>query len=141
MQRSRASGIAEHITRAARLSDDDVRAIVRGASVFVVPSLIEGFGLPAVEAMAAGTPLVVSDIDVLREVTDGAALTFDPADPARLADAILRALDDDESGRERVVRGRSRAAQFTWSRAAKGTLAVYEALLEKGTGVVSPRLR
>jgi glycosyltransferase involved in cell wall biosynthesis len=125
----RASSAAAQIVVTRALEDDALRALVRGARAFVVPSLIEGFGLPALEAMAAGTPLVVSDIEALREVTGDAALSFNPHDPAQLAEAILRALDNNAAGRERVARGRARAAQFTWSRAASGTLAVYERLL------------
>jgi glycosyltransferase involved in cell wall biosynthesis len=95
-----------------------------------VPSLAEGFGLPALEAMALGTPLVASNIDALREVSGGAALLFDPSDPAQLASVILRALDDDVLRRDLSAKGRARAAQFTWSRAAAQTLSVYERLLE-----------
>jgi glycosyltransferase involved in cell wall biosynthesis len=126
----RASSAAGQISMIGGLEDDQLRALIRGARAFVVPSLLEGFGLPALEAMAAGTPLVVSDIEALREVAGDAALTFDPNDPAQLAQAILRALDTD-AGRARVAQGRARAAQFTWSRAASGTLAVYQRLLER----------
>jgi glycosyltransferase involved in cell wall biosynthesis len=126
----RASSAAGQISVTRAMEDDDLRALILGARAFVVPSLLEGFGLPALEAMASGTPLVVSDIEALREVTDDAALRFDPASPAQLAQAILRALDNDAAGRERVARGRTRAARFTWSRAASATLAVYERLLK-----------
>jgi len=137
----RAAGLADHVVVRERLSDDELREAIRGARVFVVPSLAEGFGLPALEAMAVGTPLVVSDIEPLREVTDGAALLFSPSDPHDLAAAILRLLTDAGLGASLAARGRARAAQFTWSRAADQTLAVYEQVLskklsKKGTGVV-----
>ena len=128
----RSSGLTDHISVTGALADADLRATIAGARVFVVPSLIEGFGLPALEAMAVGTPLVVSDIDALREVTGDAALRFDPADPRQLADAILRALDDEALRSDLAARGRARAALFTWSRTAAGTLAVYEQVLGKG---------
>ncbi|HWF83462.1 MAG TPA: glycosyltransferase family 1 protein [Vicinamibacterales bacterium] len=138
----RSSGLSNHVSVSRRLVDDDLRALISGARVFVVPSLIEGFGLPALEAMALGTPLVVSDIDALREVTADAALRFDPTDARQLAEAILRLLDDDALRRGVVARGRARAAKFTWERTAAGTLAVYESVLaEKGTGVVSSPVR
>ena len=137
----RSSGQADHISVTPAVADADLRALIRGARVFVVPSLVEGFGLPALEAMAAGTPLVVSDIEALREVVAGAALRFDPADPTQLAESILRVLDDDRLARDLVERGRARAAPFTWARAAAATLAVYERVLKPGSGAVSPDLR
>jgi glycosyltransferase involved in cell wall biosynthesis len=126
----RASHLTDHVIVRDQLTDDELRHVISGARLFVVPSLAEGFGLPALEAMALGTPLVASNIDALREVSGGAALLFDPSDPAQLASVILRALDDDVLRRDLSAKGRARAAQFTWSRAAAQTLSVYERLLE-----------
>jgi glycosyltransferase involved in cell wall biosynthesis len=127
--RIRSAALDSHVTITGSLNDHDLRALVSGARVFVVPSLVEGFGLPALEAMALGTPLVISDTEALREVTGGAALRFDPADPAQLADAIIRVLEDEAFGRDLSLRGRARAAQFRWSSTAAQTLAVYDRVL------------
>jgi alpha-1,3-rhamnosyl/mannosyltransferase len=125
----RSANLDPHVTVTGSLHDDDLRALMSGARVFVVPSLVEGFGLPALEAMALGTPLVISDTEALREVTGGAALRFDPADPAQLADVIVSALEDDALRRDLAARGRARAAQFRWPRTAAETLAVYDRVL------------
>jgi glycosyltransferase involved in cell wall biosynthesis len=103
---------------------------MRDAAIFVVPSLVEGFGLPALEAMALGTPLIVSDTPALREVTGDAALAFDPFSDAALASAIATLLDDDGLRAELAARGRRRARAFEWSRCAEQTLAVYDRVLQ-----------
>jgi glycosyltransferase involved in cell wall biosynthesis len=134
----RAATLDAHVTITGSLNDDGLRALVGGARVFVVPSLVEGFGLPALEAMALGTPLVISDIEALREVTGGAALRFDPANPAQLAEVIIGALDDEALRRDLAVRGRARAAQFRWSSTAAQTLAVYDRVLTTRPAPGSP---
>jgi glycosyltransferase involved in cell wall biosynthesis len=98
------------------------------ADVFVYPSLYEGFGLPVVEAMASGTPVVASSCAALAEIADGAALLPDPGDPEQIAAAIEKCLDASTADDLRS-RGRKRAAHFTWSRSAAATLAVYEQVL------------
>jgi alpha-1,3-rhamnosyl/mannosyltransferase len=127
--RTRSAKLDPHVRVTGSLTDDDLRALVSGARVFVVPSLVEGFGLPAVEAMALGTPVVISDTEALREVTGDAALRFDPADPAQLANVIIGVLEDDARRRDLAARGRARAAQFRWPRTAAQTLAVYDRVL------------
>ena len=94
-------------------------ALVRGAIALVMPSLEEGFGLPVLEAMAAGTPVIASDIPALREVTEGHAFHVDP----RSVDAIASAMRT--VTREHVGAARARAAQFTWRRCAELTREVY----------------
>ena len=89
----------------------ELAALYRGASVVVYPSRYEGFGMPIVEAMACGAPVVASAHGSLDEASGDAALRADPLDPAALADAIRRALADPEP---LVARGREHAAQFTW---------------------------
>jgi glycosyltransferase involved in cell wall biosynthesis len=125
----RAAALDAHVTITGSLNDDDLRGLVSGARVFVVPSLVEGFGLPAIEALALGTPLVISDIEALREVTGDAALRFDPANSTQLAEAIAGVLEDDALGRDLAARGRARAARFRWSNTAAQTLAVYDRVL------------
>jgi len=122
-------GLGSRVTITGPLPDDDLAALMRRVSVFVVPSIIEGFGLPALEVMAAGVPLVVSDAEALVEVTGDVALRFPATDSAVLAARIGELLDDPGRAAECVRRGRARAQQFTWQRSAAHTLAVYNALL------------
>jgi|HubBroStandDraft_3_1064219.scaffolds.fasta_scaffold10006_2 glycosyltransferase involved in cell wall biosynthesis len=114
---------------AAELAD-----LYRGATVVVLPSLYEGFGLPAVEAMAAGAPLVVSDIPVLHEVAGDAALYAPPDRPERWADALARLLGDPALRRELAARGRLRRELFDWSRAADSTVAAWRAAVRAAAG-------
>lgn len=100
-------------------------AIYRGAIALVLPSLEEGFGLPAVEAMAAGTPVLASAIPALEEVTGGSALLFDPRSLPALEGAMTRMLQDETLRENLVSRGRARAAMFSWEACARATVDVY----------------
>jgi glycosyltransferase involved in cell wall biosynthesis len=93
--------------------DDALPGLYAGALAFVLPSLYEGFGLPCLEAMACGTPIVASSTTALPETCGDAALLADPGDPAAIADAVLSAIDDGGALRER---GLARAAEFSWDR-------------------------
>ncbi len=105
--------------------DQMLAILYRLASVFVFPSLYEGFGLPPLEAMASGTPVVTSNVSSLPEVVGDAALLVDPYDTGELADAIARALGDSDLRADLVARGRARARQFSWERAVSRVRAVY----------------
>jgi alpha-1,3-rhamnosyl/mannosyltransferase len=107
------------------VEDEQLAALLRDAEVVVLPSLYEGFGLPAVEAQWAGTALIASDIPVLREVTAGAALLVPPDDPQALHRAIRRVLDDPELRRDLVHRGLARVRRLSWITAARRTAAVW----------------
>ena len=86
----------------------------RLAGVFVFPSLYEGFGLPPLEAMASGTPVVTSNVSSLPEVAGDAALLVDPYDPTAIADGIYRVLNDEQLRRDLRRKGLDRARQFSW---------------------------
>ncbi len=107
------------------ISELRVRALYRGATALVYPSLYEGFGLPLIEAMASGTPVIASTAASIPEVLGGAGLLLDPHDAAAWRDAIIRIVNDDELRSDLRARGLARAATFTWDRTARLTLDVY----------------
>jgi glycosyltransferase involved in cell wall biosynthesis len=112
-----------------RVEDEELPPLYTGARALLFPSLYEGFGLPALEAMACGTPVVASNTTGLAEAVGDAGLTVDPRDPDAIAEA-LRSLLDDQALRERLVAaGLARAAEFTWARMAERTADVYRAAL------------
>jgi len=105
--------------------EDELARLYFQASVVVFPSLYEGFGLPAVEAMAAGTPLVCSDIPVLHEVAGEAALFALPDRPEEIARQVQRVLTDESLRRELISLGTARLKAFDWNRTAEETLVVW----------------
>jgi glycosyltransferase involved in cell wall biosynthesis len=120
----------ENVVWLANLTDGALlRHVYAGAGVFVFPSLYEGFGIPVVEAFAAGVPVVASDTSSLPEVSRGAALEVDPFDAGAIADAMLALLRDDALRARCIAAGRERAVQLTWRETARQTAAVYHAVL------------
>jgi glycosyltransferase involved in cell wall biosynthesis len=109
--------------------DEDLPAIYAGAQALAFPSLYEGFGLPVLEAMACGTPVVTSDVSSIPEIGGEAALYVDPLDVEGMSEAIRRVLSDAWLRNQLRARGLAQAAQFSWERAAAQTAAVYEAVL------------
>ncbi len=109
--------------------DRQLPALYAGAAGFAYVSRYEGFGLPVLEAMASGVPVLASDIPSLREVTAGAAFHADPADPGAVRDGLERLLTDEVARDAAMASGRERAATLTWPRAAAATRAVYRELL------------
>ena len=114
------------ITRCNHLSDHDIISLYNEADVFVYPSLYEGFGLPVLEAMACGCPVITSNVSSLPEVAGDAALLVDPYDPTDIARAIITVLKDDELKRKMSKRGLEQAKKFSWEKAAKDFLQVFE---------------
>jgi glycosyltransferase involved in cell wall biosynthesis len=108
------------------LDDADVPIVYNGAAGLVFPSLYEGFGLPALEGMACGTPVLTSNTSSLPEVVGDAALLVDPLDTDAIAAGMGRIAGDVALGEDLRRRGLARAGQFTWRRAAERTLAVLE---------------
>jgi glycosyltransferase involved in cell wall biosynthesis len=111
---------------------DDLVALYNLADLFVFPSLYEGFGLPPLEAMACGLPVVASTAPALREVLDGAALLVHPLDVTALADAIGVALADEPLRSRLREAGLARATLFSWERTARETAAVYREAAGQG---------
>ena len=107
------------LRRLGHLERTDLIAVVQAATVFVLPSLYEGFGLPAAEAMACGVPVLVSNSSSLPEVVGETGQTFDPEDPAELAVLLRDWMDSPERLAEAGRRGLERAASFTWERSAE----------------------
>ncbi|MCC6540011.1 MAG: glycosyltransferase family 4 protein [Bryobacterales bacterium] len=112
------------------VSDAELAGLYARASIFAFPSLDEGFGIPVLEAMANGVAVMASNTSALPEVCGDAALLVDPQDLDAMAGALERLMQQDGLRHELIVRGRQRAASFTWERCARETLAVYRKLTE-----------
>jgi glycosyltransferase involved in cell wall biosynthesis len=112
--------------------DDDLPALYRAADLFVFPSLYEGFGLPPLEAMACGTPVITSNVSSLPEVVGDAGLTVDPTDIYELANAMSRALQDRALREQMVNSGLARASEFTWLRSARQLRDIYKQISAQG---------
>ena len=111
------------------IEDEDLPAIYSGAALFVFPSLYEGFGLPPLEAMACGVPVVASNVSAMPEVAGDAAMLVDPRDVDGLASAIAQVLRDGALRARLRVAGIARARQFSWETTARRTLDAYAALV------------
>lgn len=128
-RRVEALALREHVRFAERVPTADLPALYGAATAFVYPSLYEGFGLPPLEAMACGTPVVCSNTAALPEVTGDAALLVDPHDESALAAAMQRVLDDAALRSSLRDRGLERARLFSWERCARETLAAYDEIV------------
>ncbi len=112
------------------LAGEELAALMAGCAVFVMPSLYEGFGLPVLEAMTCGVPVVTSRGGALEEVAGDAAILVDPLDIDEIAAGIEKVLDDTALREAMVEKGLARAAQFSWERTARETLRIYEQAIE-----------
>lgn len=132
----RALGLSDHVVTTGWTESTDIPALYAGADLVLFPSLHEGFGLPVVEGMASGVPVVASNVCSIPEVGGDAILTFDPSNLDAIVAAAERALFEPATRAALVERGLERAASFTWAEAARKTAAVYRQLL-----VQEPRTR
>ena len=119
------AGSPEAVVALGPVSEERVHALYRGATALVYPSLYEGFGLPLIEAMASGTPVLASHEASMPEVLGGAGLLLDPRDVSAWRDAIIRVVNDESLRSDLRARGLARAATYTWQRTARLTLDVY----------------
>jgi len=119
------AGTPEAVVALGAVEEDRIRALYRGALALVYPSLYEGFGLPLVEAMASGTPVLASHEASIPEVLGGAGVLLDPRDVSAWREAIIRLMNDEALRNDLKARGLARAATFTWQRTARLTLDAY----------------
>jgi len=124
-----ALGIADRVVWLTSAPGDEVVLLMQGAQVLMQPSRYEGFGLPVIEAMASGCPVIASDIPALREVSAGAAVLVPPGDADAFARALRQVLASPEHRRSLTEAGIVRARAFSWDRTARETSAVYEDVL------------
>ena len=118
-------GVSGSVVRAGRVPGDDLVALYRGAAALVFPSRYEGFGLPILEAMRLGCPVVAANTTALPEVVGGAGILVAPGDPDGWARAIAQIVDDHEVRRRLVAAGRERAAGFSWDHGATSLVAAW----------------
>ncbi len=133
-QTARAAGVEAWTPLLGRLSDEELVEQLARAVALLMPSYLEGFGLPVVEAMHAGTPCVVSSAGALPEIAGDAALIIPVDDHHSLAAAMRRLVTEPGLRAALAARARARAAQFTWERAAEQTLVVYEDVIKRSKG-------
>jgi alpha-1,3-rhamnosyl/mannosyltransferase len=115
------------------VDDADLPALYSGCTLFVFPSIYEGFGLPVLEAMACGAPVVCSNASSLPEAAGDAALLFDPLDVDAIAHTLRRPLEDEALRRSLAARSLQQAARFSWQRTAQETLRLYRRLSQQSS--------
>jgi glycosyltransferase involved in cell wall biosynthesis len=119
----------KHVRFFGFVSDQTLAVLYRLAAVFVFPSLYEGFGLPPLEAMASGTPVITSNVSSLPEVVGDAALLIDPYQPEAIAAAMERLLTDARLCESLRARGLVRAREFSWERSVRRVREIYDEVL------------
>jgi glycosyltransferase involved in cell wall biosynthesis len=131
MEQAKQLGIASAIRDLLFIADDDLVCAYNAAEVVVLPSLYEGFGFPALEAMACGTPAIVSNAGSLAEVVGNAALVVDPLSSDSIAEAIQILLSDSVKKADLIAKGNAHVKKFTWKSTGEQTLKIYETVLER----------
>jgi glycosyltransferase involved in cell wall biosynthesis len=128
-ERVEALNLNEHVRFLHDVPDADLPSLYNAASLLVTPSFYEGFGLPALEAMSCGTPVVVADRASLPEVVGEAGLLVNPDDPADIAQALARVLEDSSLRSQMRAEGLAQAKCFSWEKTAQATLEVYRSVV------------
>jgi glycosyltransferase involved in cell wall biosynthesis len=141
LERIGSSPLAAHVQYVGYVADEAREALFAGARTLVLPSLDEGFGLPALEAMAAGIPVVASNAGALPEVVGDAAVLFTPTDPDALAHALSRLATDDAWALDRGAAGLARARAFTWDAAARALGRAYDEAVAHRSGTQTARAK
>lgn len=126
------TGMQDWVTLRSWVDADEMRELYSTATALAMPSFADGFSLPALEAMMAGLPVMISDIPVYREVVGDVALFIDPNDLGSIANAMRIAATDSERMQDLAQRGYTRAERFSWERTAKGTIESFERALTEG---------
>lgn len=117
--------LQDHVTTTGYISSQDLSAIFKAGQAYVSPSLSEGFGIPGLNAMASGLPVIASDIPVLKEVYGDAAYYFDPKDPKDIAAKIKKVISSPRIKTDLIAKGDEQIKKYSWLKMAKETLAVY----------------
>lgn len=128
-ERAHSLGLGDRVRCVGRVSGADLRGLYHLSSLLIHLALYEGFGLPIVEAMAAGLPIIASNLGALREIGEGPAQLVHPQDVGEISTALARVLVDDPLRRRMIEAGRRKAERFTWERTVEGTIAVYRKAL------------
>ena len=124
-------GLSDRLKLLGHVEDKDLPALYQGATLFLFPTLYEGFGLPVVEAMASRVPVVTSNTSALKEVAEGYAHLVNPLDVEEIAKAIAQCMADEDHRDALIKLGVRRAEDFRWSRTAEQTLDVYNSALRR----------
>jgi hypothetical protein len=131
-QKARSLGLNGRVKFMGYLPRADLPALFSGATAFVYPSLLEGFGLPVVEAMACGAPVITSNNSSMKEIAAEAAMLVDPCNVCEISEALTRMAQDERLREKLSKRGLARAAEFSWENTARLTLDVYREAVEPG---------
>ncbi len=119
-------GLGKRVHFTGYVPKEDLPGLISGAHLFVLPSLYEGFGMPVLEAMACGTPVICSNVSSMPEVAGDAAILVNPHDAAELVQALQRLLHDDALRRNLVQKGQKQVERFSWEKCARETLAILQ---------------
>jgi glycosyltransferase involved in cell wall biosynthesis len=124
-------GLAKKVIVTGYISEEELLGLYNLADVFVCPSIYEGFGLPVLEAMACGTPVITSNTSSLPEVVNDAAILIEPLNEHQLADAIYNVLSDNKLRAELIAKGFNRVKKFSWKETSNKVIEIYNILLNK----------
>ncbi len=125
-------GLEKRVLHVGYVTREELRSLYNGAILFVFPTKYEGFGLPILEAMKCETPVVASNIEIFREIADGAFFPVDPESPESIRDGIETVINDGKLREELIKKGRDVSSRFTWSETARKTFEVYNLALSNG---------